>query len=317
MAQERITKKKSTKYKKRYGGTLVSNNLIFVKCSEGVVLEQAVWRGMPYFDVFWRKRHLTQRELRAVYSNYYTYVFWALIISVLVLLDLHGFAERVSLMALVAYTTSLAIFTFVLYYYASVIGIKLSQRYRRFFLVFPVVGFVAVTIATYALELGMSAYFGSGMSFENAAQKLPVNFILTLVLETFFLTFVMPTAIKTSKKEAKRQQAGAKSACTTITIAGKTYYCKDLISISSQDHYVRIRTKDGEDLVRARLSDLIGNLSCQNGIQPHRSHWVPLGAVAGVVSSGGQKTLKLHDGSELPIARGRIGDVQEWLEKAG
>ncbi len=278
-------------------------------------MEQAAWRGMLFFDVFWRKRHLTQRELRAVYTNYYTYVFWALIIAVLVLLDMHGFAERISLAALVVYTISLSAITFSFYYYASVIGIKLSQRYQRFFLVFPLVGFVAVTFATYLVELGMSGYFGGEISLKEAAEKLPLNFILTLVLETFFLTFVMPTAINASDTEDQTSLPDAEATSKTITIVGKTYYCKALVSVSSQDHYVRIRTQDEENLVRARLSDMIGQLGRQNGIQPHRSHWVSRRAVVGLVSCKGHKFLELRDGSKIPVARGRMGDVQAWLEK--
>jgi len=274
-------------------------------------VEQAVWRGMRYYDVFWRKRHLTQRELRAVYANYHTYVFWALIIAIMVLLDLHGFAERVSLTALIVYTISLSVTTFLFYYYASVVGIKLSQRYPRFFLIFPLVGFVAVTFSTYIVELGMSGYFGGQMSLENATEKLPVNLLLTLVLETFFLTFVMPTAITSSDP---KKRSSANGTADTITIMGKTYFCKALVSVSSQDHYVRIKTKNEESMVRARLSDLIGQLGGQPGIQPHRSHWVSRQAVAGIVSRRGQKFLELHDGSQIPIARGRIGDVRAWLE---
>ncbi len=277
-------------------------------------MEQAVWRGMPCFDVFWRKRHLTQRELRTVYTNYYTYIFWVLIISVLVLLDLHGFAERVSLTALVTYTTAISGITFLFYYFASAVGIKISQRFPRFFLIFPLVGFAAVTFTTYFVELGMSAIFGNGMSLENAAEKLPLNFVLTLVLETFFLTFVMPTAISSGDGEKKPHEAGSEAARDTITVLGKTYYYKDLISVSSQDHYVRIKTRQAEDLVRARLSDLIGQLGCENGIQPHRSHWVSRQAVVGMVTKDGNKCLELHDGSDIPVARGRVKAVRAWLE---
>lgn len=269
---------------------------------------------MPFFDVFGRKRHLTQRELRKVYASKYTFIFWALIISVVVVLDLHGFAERVSLAALVTYSTSISMITFLFYYLASAIGIKLSQRFSWFFLIFPLVGFVAVVLTTYLVELGMSAYFGDGMSLEGAAEKLPINFILTLVLETFFLTFVMPTAFKSRDLEGKAPPELSAPPCKTITIMGKTYFCKALISVSSQDHYVRIRTEEDEDLVRARLSDLIEQLNGQKGIQPHRSHWVPRRAVVGIVSRKGHKFLELCDGSELPVARGRINSVQAWLE---
>ncbi len=277
-------------------------------------MEQADWRGMLFYDVFWRKRHLTQRELRMAYANYYTYVFWALIISVLVLLDLHGFAERVSITALVTYSVFITLTTFLFYYFASELGIKLSQRYPRFFLIFPLVGFVAVTLSTYLVELGMSGVFAGEISLEYAAEKLPVNFLLTLVLETFFLTFVMPSTINPDEQKGQKNQTGVEGTCK-LAVMGKTYPCKSLISVSSQDHYVRIRSQDGEDMVRARLSDLIGQLDSQNGIQPHRSHWVSRQAVAGVVSRRGRKFLALHDGSEIPIARGRLGDVQAWLEK--
>lgn len=278
------------------------------------MVEQGAWRGMPYYDVFWRKRHLTRRELRAVYANYYTVVFWALIISVLVLLDLHGFAERVSVAAQVVYTTSLAVITFMLYFLFCEIGIKLSQRYVWFFLIFPLVGFVSMTFATYLMEFGMSGYFGGRISLENAASKLPVNLILTLVAETFFLTFVLPMTSRSKKYIAIDAEAKAKPLCETFIVAGETYFCDQLVSVSSQDHYVRIQTKDSENLVRARLSDLINQLSCQSGIQPHRSYWVARQAVAGMVARDGHKCLELHNGNTIPIARGRLVDVQEWLE---
>ena len=278
------------------------------------MVEQVAWRGMPYYDVFWRKRHLTRRELRSVYANYYTVVFWVLIISVLVLLDLHGFAERVSVAAQVVYTSSLAVLTFMLYYLFCEIGIKLSQRYVRFFLIFPLVGFASMTFATYFVEFGMSGYFGGRISLENAASKLPVNLILTLVVETFFLTFVLPVTYRSKKSVAINDGSKAKPACETFIVAGETYFCDQLVSVSSQDHYVRIQTKDNENLVRARLSDLIGQLNCQNGIQPHRSHWVARQAVVGMMTRDGHKCLKLRNGNTIPIARGRLVDVQEWLE---
>ncbi len=283
------------------------------------MLEQGVWRGMPYFDVLWRKRHLTIREMHLIYANYYSCVFWFLMISLVVLLDLHGFAERVSATAVVVYTVSLGVVAFSLYILATWVGIKLSQKYSSFFMIYPLVGFTAITIATYIVELGMSSYFSGVMSLEHAAEKLPINIILTLLLETFFITFVLPVAINASnlddkKREKRAADAEAENACVTLTVAGEVFFCNHLISISSQDHYVRIQTKDGEKLMRARLSDLIGQLACQKGIQPHRSHWVSRDAVASMVSRKGHKFLELRNGSTVPVARGRVVDVQEWLE---
>lgn len=277
-------------------------------------MEQVNWRGMLYFDALWRKRHLTRRELRAVYGSSYTIFFWIINISILVLLDLHGFSGRVSFTALVIYATSITVMTFMLYFLACEIGINLSRRYSRFYLILPLVGIVAATVSTYIVELGMTGTFGGGVSIERAAEKLPVNVALTLVLETFYLTFVLPIAVKSYKFIKRRRTSNEKKRCETLVIAGKTIFCDHLLSISSQDHYVRIRTNTEEVVVRARLSDIIGQLDSQGGIQPHRSHWVARRAVSEIITQTGHKMLELNDGSKIPIARGRMVDVQAWLE---
>ncbi len=275
-------------------------------------MKQAVWRGMPYFDVFWRKRHLTRREMHAAFTSSYTYIFWALQISLMVLLDLHGFAERVSITALITYTTSLTAITVLLYLAATLIGLWLSKRYDRFFIFYPLVGFVSVTTATILVELGMSSYFGGGMSLQFAAQKLPVNLLLTLLLETIFFTFVMPL---TQRPDAfvSPQAMPISRQCETLNIGGKTFVCADLLAVSSQDHYVNVRTKTGDTLLRARLSDIVGQLGCQSGTQPHRSHWVSRNAAVRMIVKDGHKVLELTDGSYIPVARGRVSAVQAWL----
>jgi len=278
-------------------------------------LEQEIWRGMPYYDVFWRKRHLTRRELRVIYANYYTYVFWTLAISIVVLLDLHGFAERVSLFALVSYTVALAVITVSFYIFGSWLGLKFSEKNAWFFMIYPLFGLMAVSVSTYIVELGMSGIFRGAVSVELAAEKLPVNIILTLVLETFYITFVLPIATHFGERNEKQPVLKAINTCETLSIAGKTFFCNQLISVSSQDHYVRVKTDEDEVLLRARLSDLIDLLNCQNGIQPHRSHWVSRRAVTEIASHDGHKSLVLSDGSQVPVARGRMVDVQAWLEK--
>jgi len=280
-------------------------------------LEQANWRGMPYYDVLWRKRHLTLRELRDAYANYYTYVFWAMVVALLVLLDLHGFAERVSLTALFVYTLSLAVVTVSLYVFVTFVGIKISKKHESFFVIYPIVGLILMTIATYLVEAGMSSTFGGGLSFENVIEKLPANLILNVVLETLYLTFVLPVAagsffpeIAALAPTPNSQNIKAKM----VVIAGHKFDSTDLVSLSSQDHYIAVKTQGGEQLIRARLSDVVEQLGNQDGIQPHRSHWVARKSVVEVENVEGQKRIKMTDGTNIPVARGRIASVQEWLE---
>lgn len=277
-------------------------------------MKQGVWRGMPYFDAFWRKRHLTRREMQKIFTSYYAYVFLVMVITVAVLLDIHGFAARVSVTALVTYTVSLTFLTFALYFYATDIGLKLSEKFNWFFMIYPLVGFAAITVATVVVELGMSSTFGGQLSLERAPEKWPVNLVLALVMETLFITFVVPTVLNSNLSEENQDKPIEDAASISINIAGISFAYEQLISVSAQDHYVRIRTKEGEQMIRARLSDIITQFPPQNSIQPHRSHWVSREAADSVESNDGHKTLKLTDGSSVPIARGRLRDVQAWLE---
>lgn len=277
-------------------------------------MKQAVWRGMPYFDAFWRKRHLTRRELQSIFTSYYTYLFLVLVIAIMILLDMHGFAVRVSSAALVVYTISLCLLTYVFYMSVSIIGIKFSQRHDWFFVIYPLVGFGAITLATVVVELGMSSTFGGQTSLARVPEKWPVNLVFTLVIETLFITFVLPTVATSSPADDVPEKPIDESSSGSVIVAGNAFLYNKLISVSSQDHYVRICTKDGEKMIRARLSDLTEQLGSQNGIQPHRSHWVSREAAVEIESQNGHKVLKLSNGSRVPIARGRMRDVKAWLE---
>jgi len=55
-----------------------------------------------------------------------------------------------------------------------------------------------------------------------------------------------------------------------------------LIAMSVEDHYVRIITTKGEQLVLLRLSDAVREVAPVDGAQVHRSHWVAFGHVVRV-----------------------------------
>lgn len=78
---------------------------------------------------------------------------------------------------------------------------------------------------------------------------------------------------------------------------------RDLISISTQDHYVEVRTKLGSKLILLRFSDALEELAGFDGIQIHRSHWVALKAVQAMARQNGKLVVNLHDGRALPVSR--------------
>lgn len=79
-----------------------------------------------------------------------------------------------------------------------------------------------------------------------------------------------------------------------------------LVALSSEDHYTRIRTTKGEDLVLIRLADAIREAEPTTGMQVHRSHWVALDQVVAVRRNGERAMLRLRMGDDIPVSRAHM-----------
>ena len=84
-----------------------------------------------------------------------------------------------------------------------------------------------------------------------------------------------------------------------------------LLSLSVEDHYVRVRTGKGETLVLMRLSDAIRETGDVAGGQVHRSHWVGWNAVRTARRQGDRAILTLADGSAVPVGRANLPKIRE------
>lgn len=76
-----------------------------------------------------------------------------------------------------------------------------------------------------------------------------------------------------------------------------------LIAVQSEDHYLRLHTDRGSDLVLMRLADALGELEGLEGAQTHRSWWVARDAVASVSRGDGRAALTLDGGLVAPVSR--------------
>ena len=74
-------------------------------------------------------------------------------------------------------------------------------------------------------------------------------------------------------------------------------------AVQSEDHYLRIHTDRGSDLILMRLSDALTELEGLEGAQTHRSWWVAKDAVLDVSRGDGRATLTLEGGVEAPVSR--------------
>jgi DNA-binding LytR/AlgR family response regulator len=77
----------------------------------------------------------------------------------------------------------------------------------------------------------------------------------------------------------------------------------ELLYIAVEDHYLRVHTSLGSDLILLRLSDAIDELDSMHGQQVHRSYWVSRHAVARVERERHRTWLVLTSGARVPVSR--------------
>jgi DNA-binding LytR/AlgR family response regulator len=84
-----------------------------------------------------------------------------------------------------------------------------------------------------------------------------------------------------------------------------------LIAVQAEDHYLRVHTDLGSDLILMRLSDAVAELDGLEGAQTHRSWWVAKDAVRGVTRGDGRATLVLEGGLTAPVSRSYAATLRE------
>jgi hypothetical protein len=82
-------------------------------------------------------------------------------------------------------------------------------------------------------------------------------------------------------------------------------------AVEAEDHYLRLHTSKGQDLILMRLGDAVSELEGIEGAQTHRSWWVAKDAVTEVERGDGRATLTLKDGTVAPVSRGFAKTLRE------
>ncbi|ABI77148.1 LytTr DNA-binding domain protein [Hyphomonas neptunium ATCC 15444] len=96
---------------------------------------------------------------------------------------------------------------------------------------------------------------------------------------------------------------GASPAETFLSRLPVKYRTAELYAVSAEDHYLRIHTSFGEELILMRLADAMRELAEADGLQVHRSWWVAKGAVRDTVRQNGKLSLVLASGKKAPVSR--------------
>jgi len=76
-----------------------------------------------------------------------------------------------------------------------------------------------------------------------------------------------------------------------------------LIALEAEDHYLRIHSDLGRDIISMRMVDAVTLLDTTPGARVHRSWWVARKAVEGSSSIDGRAMLRLATGLAVPVSR--------------
>ncbi len=83
-----------------------------------------------------------------------------------------------------------------------------------------------------------------------------------------------------------------------------------LVRLSAEDHYTRVVTHAGAEMLLLRFADALSETGPAAGMRVHRSHWVADEAVQELRRDGGRLSLLLSDGAEIPVSRSNAADVR-------
>ncbi len=86
-----------------------------------------------------------------------------------------------------------------------------------------------------------------------------------------------------------------------------------LLAIKSEDHYLRVYTSVGEELILMRLSDAIKSLADADGMQTHRSWWVARHTIKDIKRKQGKLFLKTESDLVVPVSRTYENPVKALL----
>jgi hypothetical protein len=76
-----------------------------------------------------------------------------------------------------------------------------------------------------------------------------------------------------------------------------------LIAVEAHDHYLKVHTDAGEELITLRFADALAELDRAHGWQVHRSWWIAAEAVEAVRWRRGTGEARLRGGLTAPVSR--------------
>lgn len=84
-----------------------------------------------------------------------------------------------------------------------------------------------------------------------------------------------------------------------------------IVALQAEDHYLRVHTEAGSDLILLRLTDAMTELEGVEGARTHRSWWVARAAIRAADRRDGRAELSLSGGITAPVSRSELPRLRD------
>ena len=194
---------------------------------------------------------------------------------------------------------------YLIFYHFLLLGFSaLSDKMPKLRAPLPLLGGICLLPTVYICEAAVR-WASGGLYDEEILPQMIFFFLAVQALETVFFKFIMPSV---------REQLTNEEPERHLIVGGERFNLRGLLHIEAREHHVHLTFENGRKLFRARLGDIVAQTRAEDGFQPHRSWWVARDSAITPRRKGGRLFLRLRDDTEVPVARTRIEDVQQWLE---
>ena len=166
---------------------------------------------------------------------------------------------------------------------------------------------VTVAALTAVIAVPMTPYVWAITGPVLHGRVLPATVILDLFLPVLTVTFAV-SAVNVFLGRGRPRQThapvtGTQKPARFLDRLPPRLRGARLIAVQAEDHYLRLHTDRGSDLILMRLSDAVAELEGLEGAQTHRSWWVARDAVRDVDRGDGRASLTLDGPLVAPVSR--------------
>ena len=166
----------------------------------------------------------------------------------------------------------------------------------------------AVRCILVALPITVAVWLVTSMLLSQPlrVERLPIFFLYVLLVTAAMVGINLLAQRRPIKTHVEVRTAETRSDTPAASIVARLpprLRSARLYAIQAEDHYIRLHTSGGSDLVLLRFSDALSELRGLEGAQVHRSWWVARDAVETPCREDGKLFLVLHGGTKAPVSR--------------